>query len=142
LNHSGWWSCAFGQQGDAGHEAEGLDEVLEAEAALQMLALHSPGGEFGGQAGPGFIQASRPSGHLSARGGRMALHAPSLADIEQLAQAAAERLPDLFRQHLHNVILRIEDFPDEEVMQAMELESPYDILGLYWGHHVGDPGAG
>jgi predicted Zn-dependent protease with MMP-like domain len=30
------------------------------------------------------------------------------------------------------------DFPDEEVMVAMELESPYDILGLYWGHHVGD----
>jgi len=70
----------------------------------------------------------------------MALHAPSLADIERMAQAAAERLPDLFRQHLNNVILRIEDFPDADVMQAMELESPYDILGLYWGHHVGDPG--
>ena len=24
---------------------------------------------------------------------------------------------------------------------TMELESPFDILGLYWGHHVGDPGA-
>ncbi|MBS3960866.1 MAG: metallopeptidase family protein [Sandarakinorhabdus sp.] len=71
----------------------------------------------------------------------MALHAPTLADIERLAQAAAEQLPDLFRAHLQHVILRIEDFPDAEVMQAMELESPYDILGLYWGHHVGDPGA-
>lgn len=70
----------------------------------------------------------------------MALHAPSLADIEALAQAAVERLPDLFRQHLSNVILRVEDFPDEDVMRAMELESPFDILGLYWGHHVGDPG--
>lgn len=71
----------------------------------------------------------------------MALLAPSLADIERLAQAAVERLPDLFRQHLQDVILRVEDFPDEEVMQAMELESPFDILGLYWGHPVGDPGA-
>ncbi len=70
----------------------------------------------------------------------MPLHAPTLADIERLAQAAAERLPELFRQHMAHVILRVEDFPDETVMRAMELESPYDILGLYWGHHVGDPG--
>ncbi|MCG2839580.1 metallopeptidase family protein [Sandaracinobacter sp. RS1-74] len=72
----------------------------------------------------------------------MALHAPSLADIQALAQAAVERLPDLFRTHLAEVILKVEDFPDEEVIEAMELESPFDILGLYWGHHVGDPGAG
>ena len=71
----------------------------------------------------------------------MALHAPTLADIEALAQAAVERLPDLFRQHLGHVVLRVEDFPDEEVMQAMGLESPFDILGLYQGHHIGDPGA-
>lgn len=71
----------------------------------------------------------------------MALHAPSLADIEALAQAVVERLPELFRQHLSTVILRVEDFPDEDVMQAMGLESPFDILGLYHGHHIGDPGA-
>lgn len=70
----------------------------------------------------------------------MAHYAPSLAQIEALAQAAVERLPELFRRHLETVVLKVEDFPDEEVMAAMELESPYDILGLYWGHHVGDPG--
>lgn len=71
----------------------------------------------------------------------MARYAPSLADIEALAQDAVERLPELFRQHLSNVVLRVEDFPDEEVIAAMELESPFDILGLYHGHHIGDPGA-
>jgi predicted Zn-dependent protease with MMP-like domain len=71
----------------------------------------------------------------------MAHFAPSVADIEHLAQAAVERLPELFRQHLATVILRVEEFPDDEVIDAMELESAYDILGLYWGHHVGDPGA-
>lgn len=65
---------------------------------------------------------------------------PSLADIEALAQAAVERLPDLFRQHLDSVILRIEDFPDDRVMAEMELESPWDLLGLYWGRHVGMKG--
>lgn len=68
----------------------------------------------------------------------MARYAPSLAEIELLAQEAVERLPELFRQHLSAVILKVEDFPDDEVMAAMDLESPYDILGLYWGHHVGD----
>jgi predicted Zn-dependent protease with MMP-like domain len=68
----------------------------------------------------------------------MAQFAPTLSQIELLAQAAVERLPELFRQHLARVILRVEDFPDEEVVAAMELESPFDILGLYWGHHVGD----
>lgn len=71
----------------------------------------------------------------------MALMTPSLLDIEKLAQAAVERLPELFRRHLGHVILRVEDFPDAEVMAEMELESPYDILGLYAGHAVGSPGA-
>ena len=63
--------------------------------------------------------------------------APSLADIDALAQAAVESLPELFRRHLGTVLLRVEDFPDEEVMDAMGLDSPYDILGLYQGRHVG-----
>jgi predicted Zn-dependent protease with MMP-like domain len=66
--------------------------------------------------------------------------APTLADIEALAQAAVERLPDLFRQHLGSVLLRVEDFPDAEVMAEMELESEWDILGLYHGRHIGMKG--
>jgi len=62
--------------------------------------------------------------------------APTLADIEALARAAIERLPDPFRGFLDGIVLRIEDFPDEEVMRDMGLESPFDILGLYHGHSV------
>jgi predicted Zn-dependent protease with MMP-like domain len=68
---------------------------------------------------------------------RQTTRAPSLEDIEALAQAAIERLPDMFRRHLGSVLLRVEDFPDEEVMAAMELETPWDILGLYQGRHIG-----
>ncbi len=64
--------------------------------------------------------------------------APDLATIEQLAQAAIERLPDQFRAHLAHVLLRIEDFPSNEVMDAMGLESEFDILGLYQGVPLGD----
>jgi predicted Zn-dependent protease with MMP-like domain len=66
--------------------------------------------------------------------------APTLADIEALAQAAVERLPALFRQHLAHVILKVEDFPDAAVMAEMGLDTEWDILGLYWGRHVGMKG--
>ena len=65
---------------------------------------------------------------------------PSLADIDTLAQAAVERLPTLFREHLSTVLLRIEDFPDAEVIAEMGLDSEFDILGLYQGRHVGMKG--
>jgi len=62
---------------------------------------------------------------------------PTLADIDALAQVAVERLPEHFRRRLGDVLLRVEDFPDDEVMAAMELETEFDILGLYHGRHVG-----
>ena len=65
---------------------------------------------------------------------------PSVDTIDALAQAAVERLPRRFREHLETVLLRVEDFPDAEVTAEMELETPFDILGLYWGRHVGTKG--
>lgn len=67
--------------------------------------------------------------------------APTAAEIEALALAAAERLPPAFRAHLADVVLHVADFPDEEVMEAMDLDSPFDLLGLYQGHPVGSEGA-
>ncbi|MBZ6377745.1 Zn-dependent protease [Pacificimonas flava] len=62
--------------------------------------------------------------------------APTLADIERLAVAAIDTLPDLFREHLGGVRLVVADFPDEDVIAEMELSSPFDILGLYHGHSI------
>src|SRR3546814_4916005 len=45
---------------------------------------------------------------------------------------------DIFRSHLDGVVLRVEEFPDSEVIAEMSLESPFDILGLYSGRPVGD----
>lgn len=65
---------------------------------------------------------------------------PTLAQIDALAQAAVERLPRLFRDHLATILLRVEDFPDAEVIAELGLESEFDILGLYQGRHVGMKG--
>lgn len=59
--------------------------------------------------------------------------APSLAEFEALADAAFARLPEGFRMLCDGVILQIADFPDDETMDEMGLESPFDILGLFHG---------
>jgi len=59
--------------------------------------------------------------------------APSLADIEALAERALASIPKELKRHLRNVVLRVDEFPDEAVEEEMELESPFDILGLYRG---------
>jgi predicted Zn-dependent protease with MMP-like domain len=58
---------------------------------------------------------------------------PSLADLERLAQSALATIPAELKRHLGPVIIRVDDFPDEETEDEMELESPFDILGLYRG---------
>jgi len=58
---------------------------------------------------------------------------PSLADLEALARAALAALPEAFARNLQPVVIRVDDFPDEETEREMELESPFDILGLYRG---------
>ena len=58
---------------------------------------------------------------------------PSAADIESLAQQALATIPDELRQHVGAVVIRVEEFPDEETEEAMGLDSPFDLMGLYRG---------
>lgn len=58
---------------------------------------------------------------------------PSLAEIEVIAERAFERLPAVLAERCHGVALRIEDFPDDEVLADMEIASPFDLAGLYRG---------
>jgi predicted Zn-dependent protease with MMP-like domain len=58
---------------------------------------------------------------------------PSLADLEALATRALASIPRRFRQHLGQVVVRVEEFPDKETERAMRLDSPFDLLGLYRG---------
>jgi predicted Zn-dependent protease with MMP-like domain len=59
--------------------------------------------------------------------------APSLTDIEALAAEAYARLPEHFRQLCEGLVIRVEDFPTEEVLDTMGLESEFDLLGLFQG---------
>ena len=61
------------------------------------------------------------------------LEAPSLAELEAIADAAYSRLPAHFRALTGDVPIRIEDFPTGEVLDSFGIESPFDLLGLYSG---------
>lgn len=61
------------------------------------------------------------------------LHAPSLAQIEDLAHEAFDALPETFRKLCEGVIIRVEDFPDEDILEELEAESEFDLLGLFQG---------
>lgn len=62
-----------------------------------------------------------------------ALQAPSIADFEVLAHEAYARLPQAFRRLCEGVVIRVEDFPDDETLREMECETPFDLLGLFRG---------
>jgi len=64
--------------------------------------------------------------------------APDAAAIERLAEAAIARMPELFRRHLDGVVLRVDDFAEEDVLRELGIEDPFDLTGLYTGRPVGE----
>jgi predicted Zn-dependent protease with MMP-like domain len=59
--------------------------------------------------------------------------APGLDVFEALAASAWERLPGHFRQMCGDLLIRVEEFPTEEVLDELGIESPFDLMGLYSG---------
>jgi predicted Zn-dependent protease with MMP-like domain len=59
--------------------------------------------------------------------------APSLSEFEHLAEAAFASLPAGFRRLCEGVTVRVEDFPDDETLRDLGLDSPFDLLGLFRG---------
>ena len=56
-----------------------------------------------------------------------------MSDIEGLASEAYARLPEHFRNLCENLVIRVEDFPTDEVLESMRAESEFDLLGLFQG---------
>jgi predicted Zn-dependent protease with MMP-like domain len=62
-----------------------------------------------------------------------ALVAPSLAEFERLAEATYAELPAEFRKLCEGLVLRVDEFADEEVLDHLGAESEFDVLGLFQG---------
>jgi predicted Zn-dependent protease with MMP-like domain len=59
--------------------------------------------------------------------------APSLEELETMALEAFRRLPDEFRALCEGVVVRVDDFPTEDVLQELGAETEFDLLGLFQG---------
>ncbi|MFN7223763.1 MAG: metallopeptidase family protein [Paracoccaceae bacterium] len=59
--------------------------------------------------------------------------APDLALIEQLAHGAIAGLPAPYRAAATALLLRVEDFPPTDILDAMGIDDPFDLTGLYEG---------
>jgi len=59
--------------------------------------------------------------------------APSLAEFEELAGEVFARLPRRFRDLCADLVIQVDDFPTEEVLDHMDAQSEFDLLGLFQG---------
>jgi len=63
----------------------------------------------------------------------MQAEAPSLEDVEELSRVCFAELPPEFRELAGDITFMVQDFPDDSVVGYMELETPFEILGLFHG---------
>ncbi|MEJ1119345.1 metallopeptidase family protein [Phyllobacterium sp. CCNWLW109] len=63
---------------------------------------------------------------------------PSIAEIESLAIDAYAHLPENFRSLCGEITMQVSDFPDDQIIEDMGLESPFDLMGLFEGNGIGE----
>lgn len=59
--------------------------------------------------------------------------APSLDEIEAIAREVMGRLPDSFAPHARDVVLKVEDVADDDVLDELQIDDPLELTGLYDG---------
>ncbi|MCT8999274.1 metallopeptidase family protein [Chelativorans intermedius] len=63
---------------------------------------------------------------------------PSLAEFERLAMETYANLPEEFRRLTGDIIIQVAEFPTEEIMDDLALETPFDLLGLFEGRGIAE----
>jgi predicted Zn-dependent protease with MMP-like domain len=66
----------------------------------------------------------------SAWNGRLA---PGLEEFELLGRRAFASLPEEFRALAGDITIAVAEFPEDDVVDELEAESPFEILGLFEG---------
>ncbi|MEA1072192.1 metallopeptidase family protein [Sphingomonas sp. LY160] len=66
--------------------------------------------------------------------------APSAAEIEAIARAALDALPEPFAGHLAHVVLQVDEMAEEELLSELEIDHPLDLTGVYEGIPIHERG--
>jgi predicted Zn-dependent protease with MMP-like domain len=70
--------------------------------------------------------------------------APSLADIGSIARTAFAELPQAIRERCGDLVIAVDEFADDETLDALDIDDPFELTGLYEGtdlRHDPDSGA-
>ncbi len=59
--------------------------------------------------------------------------APRLEEFDALAREAFETLPAALRAQCGNVLIHVADFADDELLDEVGIDDPFDLTGLYEG---------
>jgi len=66
---------------------------------------------------------------------------PSIDQLQALAEQALATIPQELGRFVRDVVIRVEEFPDAETEREMELDSAFDLMGLYRGVALDQKGA-
>lgn len=61
------------------------------------------------------------------------LKAPSLAEFEAIASDAYGGLPKPFRDQCKGIVIQVDEYATEEVLDSMGIQSELDLMGLFQG---------
>jgi predicted Zn-dependent protease with MMP-like domain len=64
--------------------------------------------------------------------------APGAEAIERIARDAIAKVPARFRAHLDDIVLIVEELADDETLDALGIEHPLDLTGLYHGRPMAE----
>jgi predicted Zn-dependent protease with MMP-like domain len=59
--------------------------------------------------------------------------APSLEDFDEMAAKAFAAMPEIFRARCGNVLVRIADFAEDDVLDELGIDDAFELTGLYDG---------
>ena len=94
------------------------------------------------------LESTPATGYMRAKGSHMARiyqtrawHnqlSPSIDELELMALEAYAHLPEEFRTLTGEIVIQIAEFPTEEIMDDLSLETPFDLLGLFEGRGLAE----
>jgi predicted Zn-dependent protease with MMP-like domain len=58
---------------------------------------------------------------------------PCLDDLDALARAAFADLPEAFLRLCGDVVIHVADFAEDEILNDLGIDDPFDLTGLYEG---------
>ncbi|MEM1287963.1 MAG: metallopeptidase family protein [Pseudomonadota bacterium] len=61
---------------------------------------------------------------------------PTLDEMLPMAVDALKELPEPFLSLLDQIAIRVSDFPDPEILSDLDIDSPFDLLGLFVGEGI------